>query len=217
MPKNDFLAEAAMVRYKAPKKIGNDRNAHAIANLKFTVLTEHVEGPAQLVRWIEANEKCLGSVSAKNDFDMEGFSLEFSDTPGTAVFLTIPHVTIKNFRLQKNADSDVFDLAFDAQVEADKSNAEFICLWAGRDVALRVVQTEEDQLWLKESYTETPIGEVAADPEIQAEVAEQLPLGGEVPVPKKPRRSKPGEALPRQLGGQRRKPLPKPKDKKRKV
>lgn len=214
MVDRQFLEASTLVRYKAPKKIGNDRNSHKIANLKFAVITKRVDGPAQLVRWIKANVDCLGSVSAFNDFDMESFTLEFSETPGTEVFLTIPHATIKNFRLQRNKDADVFDLVFEAQIEADKSNAEFVCLRAGQDVALRLVQTESDQLWLQQGSAEEE--SETADLAVQADVAEQLPLPGAPEQPAPRRQKKPGRAIPRSLGGQNRKPLPKPRDAKKK-
>lgn len=215
MATRTFLDREQMVRYVGPSGLGNDGNDHAIAKLKFQMVAKEVEYPARLTRWILAQTQCEGSRNAGNDFDMEAVTLFFSHTPGTEVYLTIPHVTLNKFTLQADKeDASVFYLRFQAQIQVDNSNGLFVACQHHRDVCMRIEKTEAD-LQFEEAQAADDEGSGDADaeagqgalnlPDVDHDAEDKADEAYIAERATKNKKRKPGTTLPRQLGGNKSK------------
>lgn len=212
MPTEAFLRDETMVRYVGPYGLGRDRNEHCIANLRFSVLTKGLKRvPARLQRWINATENVETSRNAACDFDMKAVTMFLANTPGTEQMLAIPHVAVRRFKLQRDADdANLFHLTFDCQVAMDPSNVNFIGLNHGKDWSLRLEKTQAD-IDYEATQSESEDGADEGDEEGEESQTEMdFPKAPAVDHDEADREEakalkkntrKPGQEIPRQLGG----------------
>jgi hypothetical protein len=122
------------------------------------------------------------------------------------------------FREPKTGELQIsFQLAIDPS-----TNSEFMMREFGNDVMIYAesspeLLSAEEELPGDPAQKDMDFPEIAADPKrVKKGKKKASAESGEQTKPKKARTAKPGQALPRDLGTQRRKPIPKPKDRKHK-